>query len=302
MPLPPRLAAVLVATPLLVGGSALHGAVPAPWGRHGHEMAARAAATELPDAMPGFFRAAADPLVYLDPEPDRWRRSDAPAEQRAESPDHYVHLENVPPGALDAPDRWSFLERLEAAGVAHPARDVGFLPWRILELYQRLTTEFRLWRHASPPERDWIEARVVNDAGILGHYVTDASQPLHTTIHHGGWARGVPNPEGFTTDPALHTRFETGFVDAHVRLEDVVAAERKEPRTLADPWAAILAHVEEAHRAVPELYRLERDVGFRRDGPADPEAKAFTVERLAAGASMLRDLWWSAWVASGKGG
>ncbi|MBW3534767.1 MAG: hypothetical protein KY453_06040 [Gemmatimonadetes bacterium] len=288
---------------LLLASSPTSAEVPGvAWGYHGHGIAGRAAAAALPDALPSFFRDAARQLEYLNPEPDRWRDRDLAAMDEAWNYDHYIDLENVPEGALEAPDRWSYLDRVYGVGLENPVRDTGFLPYRMLELYQRLVAGWRLWRDAPAHERPWIEERIVWDAGILGHYVTDASQPHHTTIHFNGWSAGEPNPGGFTTDRGFHGRFESAFVETHVTAEDVLSALRWETRTLADPWSAILAHIQEAHDRVPELYRLDRDVGFAGGAPAHPDAHAFAVERLAAGADMLRDLWWSAWVESGGAG
>ncbi len=65
---------------------------------------------------------------------------------------------------------------------------------------------------------------------------------------------------------------------------------------------AVQRHLETSHGLVAELYRLEREVGFNPAAPAHPDARAFAVERLSSGAEMLRTLWWSAWLESGKGG
>ena len=69
---------------------------------------------------------------------------------------------------------------------------------------------------------------------------------------------------------------------------------------------AVRRHIFESHAEVETLYRLDRDVGFDPEAPADPAARAFAAERLAAGARMLASLWWSAWVESamplGRGG
>ena len=78
---------------------------PLPWGFLGHEMAAHAAVLALPASMPDFFRSAGEQLVYLDPEPDRWRNFSMREMDQAFSYDHYIDMENVPTGALDAPDR-----------------------------------------------------------------------------------------------------------------------------------------------------------------------------------------------------
>lgn len=276
--------------------------LPFRWGSTGHEMAARAATQNLPATMPAFFRGASDHLVYLDPEPDRWRSRSLRAMDQAFSYDHFIDLENVPAGALDAPDRYSYLRALYKAGLERPEQDAGLLPYRIMELYQRLVTEWRLWRAAQDPRRKgWIEERILNDAGVLGHYVTDAANPHHTTIHYNGWAKDAPNPNGYTTDRHFHSRFETAFVEAHVRQQDVNSRVTGAPGSVVGHvHEAVIQHIMTTHTQVETLYRLEKAVGFDPAGPAHTETVGFAADRLAAGATMLRTLWWSAWVESAQ--
>ena len=281
---------------------------PVPWGFVGHEMAARAAANVLPASMPAFFRGADEQFAYLNPEPDRWRDWDSREMDQAFSYDHYIDMENVPEGALDAGDRFTFIKALYDAGVPKPERDAGFLPFRIVELYQRLVTEWGMWRNETDPQRRfWIEQRILNDAGVLGHYVTDGSQPHHSTIHFNGWndsdafGNGVSNPEGYTEDDEFHARFERFYVEAHLEQIDVSSRVTEAPRSVAgDARSAVVAYLQETFSNVEELYRIDRDVGFdtESNGPIEPVARDFTADRLAAGAEMLATLWWSAWLES----
>jgi hypothetical protein len=272
------------------------------WGEHGHTIAARAAVAALPDEMPAFFRDAAEQLVYLNPEPDRWRGGNARGADRAMdaagAPEHFIDLELLPAarrdGILRAPDRFAFADSLRRIG--EQAQTVGVLPFTMLEYSQRVRTGFQAWRRArSAEQRAFIEARIINDAGILGHYVTDASNPAHTTIHFNGWSGR--NPKGYATDNRFHSRFESAFVQAHVRQNDLTPLIAREPRTFPDLRSAILAHITESNALVERLYELDKAQPFSVDDRR-PEAKAFAATRLAAGAQMLRDLWWSAWVAS----
>ncbi|HEU0183874.1 MAG TPA: nuclease, partial [Blastocatellia bacterium] len=48
---------------------------------------------------------------------------------------------------------------------------------------------------------------------------------------------------------------------------------------------------------VEQLYILDKQEKFGAETKS-PEHKKFVSERLAAGAQMLRDLWWTAWVTS----
>jgi hypothetical protein len=272
---------------------------PAPWGRDGHVMSGLAAATNLPADMPQFFRDAREQLGYLNYEPDRWRDSNLPELDDAFEYDHFLDLENVPAEALLAQDRFRYLLLLARSGLTDPQRQGGLLPFRMMEMYERLLVEFRLWRREQDPRtKAWIEARIINDAGILGHYAADAANPHHATIHFNGWAEGAPNPNGYTLDRTFHRRFESDFVGARVRVEELLPT-LAAPRALPDVRAAVLAHIRASNAAVGRLYDLEKREPF---GPntMSPEHKAFALERLNAGVEMLRSLWWTAWVRSGE--
>ena len=256
----------------------------------------------LPQEMPAFFRAASAQLVHLNPEPDRWRgrpeRDLDPALDGAFGSDHFLDTEMVAPEvfarAMQAPHRYAYADTLRAAGVE--AAQMGFAPFAILELTQRLRQGFRMWRSApDSATRAWIEARIINDAGILGHYVTDVANPAHTTIHFNGWTG--PNPNGYATDRAFHGRFETAYVQAHLELEDVSPRVHPTARSFDALRAEILAYIARGHAEVERLYQLDRKEPWGIDTRSS-EHKAFAADRLAAGATMLRDLWWTAGVTS----
>ena len=275
------------------------GAISAPWGRDGHLMVGRAAAAHVPGDMPAFFRREVEELSYLNFEPDRWRDNDMVEMNEAFRYDHYIDLENVPAAAREAPDRFQFLAVLyRETTLSRPERDAGFLPFRIVELAQRLETEFRRWRTASGEEKAWIEERIVNDAGVLGHYVADGSQPHHSTIHFNGWSADAPNPRDFSTARDFHSRFESAFVSAAVTPDEVRDGIGSNPEVLGDLRSAVWAYIDESNDLVERLYELEKDVGFDPANP-HPEASAFALERLTAGAEMLRNVWYTAWINSG---
>lgn len=270
------------------------------WGFDGHTMISRVAVEGLPADMPDFFTDAAEQLVYLGPEPDRWRDDELTTMDEAWKYDHYIDLENVPGDALEAPDRYAFIGALYAAGIDEPEQAVGFLPYRIEEMYQRLVTGFARWRvEDDATERTWIEARVINDAGILGHYIGDAANPHHTTIHFNGWSSDVPNPEGYTTSRDFHWQFESQFTGAHVEYDDVWAATPEGAGVVVEIHDAVRRYIMETHEDVIPMYELEQSVGFDPEAAA-PEAEAFVVRRLASAATMLRTLWYSAWVESAE--
>jgi hypothetical protein len=269
------------------------------WWENGHFYTGRAAAEALPAQMPAFFRQSVDRLSYLNYEPDRWKNSAERATDQAlyggTSPEHYINLEKVPPGLLKLTNRFDFLA---AVGRREPnGSQVGTLPYRTLELFQSLRVSFRLWREAPDAgTKAWIEQRIIDDAGILGHYVADASNPLHTTVHHNGWV-SKNNPRNFTTDNTLHGRFEGKFVDGHIKIEDVRPRVAPQAKVIAQPREAIVQFITDSYALVDDVYRLEQRERFS-ETTASPEHKTFVVDRIAAGATFLRDLWWTAYSTS----
>lgn len=291
---------VIVAAAVLMTAGAVTAALAARWGYHGHEIAGRAAATSLPAEMPAFFRTATEQLSYLNYEPDRWRGDGFRELNEAMRYDHYIDMEVIPPNVLDAADRFEYLFALKDSGLANPPRDAGLLHFRIVELYQGLVVEWRLWRQAGndPERRRMIEERIINEAGILGHYVADGANPHHTSVHHNRWAEGYPNPRGFTTEEGFHARFESIYVENNIDQSDVSPYVNERPRAVTAPRAEVMAYLQRSHSRLERLYELDLEEAWGA-GTAGQAHRAFAVERLAAGANMLRDLWWSAYVESG---
>ena len=272
------------------------------WGDAGHRLIGLAAAQQLPADMPAFFRKAGAQLSYLNPEPDRWKdraeRTIDPALEGGTSPDHYMDMDLVTPevlkAALAAPNRFAFSDSLRLGGAA--ANTVGLLPFAMLEQAQRLRGDFRLWRIAPDSTvRAWIEARIIDDAGILGHYVADGSNPHHTTKHHNGWVGD--NPKSYATDNRFHSRFESAYVQAHMKLPDVLGGMTNAPRVLRNFREAIIAYISTSFGQLERLYELDKVSPFQPESTT-PDQKAFAAARLAAGAEMLRDIWYTAWVTS----
>src|SRR5262249_7886690 len=68
------------------------------------------------------------------------------------------------------------------------------------------------------------------------------------------------------------------------------------PKTLADPFAAILAHLDDASTHVEEVYILDKAGAFA-DKNNEAAAKLARTQ-LAKAASLLRDLAYTAWIES----
>ena len=263
------------------------------WGNEGHKMINRLAASALPADIPAFLRtdAAIAEIEYLGPEPDRWRSPAEPELAAAQAPEHFIDLE--PADALGPLPR----KRLDFEGKAFAAgqrpEKLGLQPWEATEVWMRLKSAMRDYRRLSARHQDThsVEQVIIFYTGWLGHYVGDASQPLHTTIQYNGWQG--PNPNGYTTAHTIHWQFEGPFVGANIKPADVQAKMTPAKVVDGDIFDSYVAYLRHTATYVEKVYQLEKVGGFV--GAGTPESRDFTADRLAAGASMLRDMICTAW-------
>ena len=288
------------------------------WGRDGHRMINRLAAQFLPADVPAFLRngAALDTMEYMGPEPDRWKGKAEQELSDTQSPDHFLDYEWAIYGAKACsegmPDcvagyafprrRYDFLRALAAAQPAHPdlklQENVGLQPWQVEETWQRLKIDLREYRKLRTANQDTRpdEQAILFDAGWLGHYVGDGSQPLHITIYYNGWTG--PNPNGYSNDHKIHAKFETVYVSANVKRDTDIAplVAASTPKVIDNEWVQYLSYLHHTNSLVEQTYQLDKTGAF--DDAGTPAGKAFVDERIAAGAIELRDLIYSAWIHS----
>ena len=302
------------------------------WGLRGHTVANLAAVEGIPLDGPAFLKAQKAYIGHLGTIPDTWRSVSEPYLRISEDANHGWYTEGfdfIP----DPPhSRTEFMLRVYDEYLKTRSKDpdrakllniryTGTQAYSIMEGYERMKAGMRLYRAVtnseqsdganigksyaaiSPLLRDPapVAQMLANDIafymGWVGHYVADAAQPLHNSIHHDGWSG--PDPKGYTRDPRIHGRFESQYVDLiGVTEEDVEQYMRKEPRHLDDVWKAVLNHSLEARDSTEDVYRLDLRGAFQKKD--DAEAKELVCKRLAAGASFLRDLAYTAWIESAK--
>jgi hypothetical protein len=268
------------------------------WGNGGHRMINKLAASALPADVPAFLRSpeAIAEIEYLGPEPDRWRSPAEPELEAAQAPEHFIDLELADALGSLPHRRLDFEARVFASG-QRPEK-IGLQPWEATEVWERLKAALREYRKLAADHADTrpVEQAILFYTGWLGHYVGDASQPLHTSIQYNGWVG--PNPNGYTTGHQIHWQFEGPFVDANLREPEVRAKMTPLRAIDGDIFDAYVAYLRHSKTYVERVYQLEKAGGFTSKGTA--ESREFTAERLGAGASMLRDMIYTAWLESAQ--
>lgn len=269
------------------------------WWDNGHILVNRAAALAVPADMPDFLRKAADRIAYLGPEPDRWRERSELTLKNSQEPDHFIDLERVADVAELPAGRYDYYRLLYAKRVA--AKDhgddflpekVGLQPYITMEIYDRLKVAFREYRRLKQQNlaTDGVEQNIVLYAGWLGHYVADGANPLHTTVNYNGWLGD--NPNSYTTSREFHAEFEGHFV-TRVGAQLDLTGQVRAPVRLANPFHDYVEYLRASNKLVEKTYQLEKAGGFKDTGTQ--ESRDFLRERLASGAQMLLNLWYTAW-------
>jgi len=281
---------------ILVVSTFVHAPFAHAWGNEGHRLINRLAALNLPQDAPGFLRwaGAVSEIEYLGPEPDRWRSPAEPELLAVQAPEHFIDLELADPLGPLPHRRFDFEAAVFASG-QRPDK-IGLQPWQATEVWERLKAALREYRRLSSANQDThdVEQAAIFYAGWLGHYVGDACQPLHTTVQYNGWTG--PNPNGYTTEHKIHWQFEGPFVGANIHESDVQPRMTITHALQGDVFDDYVAYLRRTSKYVERVYQLEKAGGF--EGSGSQQSRDFTADRIAAGASMLRDMVYSAWLRS----
>jgi hypothetical protein len=256
------------------------------WWVKGHEAIAEAAAANLPDEMPAFFRAGGKQLAHHAGDPDRWKNPSCRQLRDAVAPDHYLDLEYFQGKELPK-TRYAAIALLYE--LKEKPEKTGMLPWAIMEGYDRLSCAFYDLRH--DPDNPAVRAKCLVAAGNLCHYTGDCSMPLHTTKHYDGWVQ----EDGKVTQRGIHAKIDA-FPERNGITAEEMARDLK-AEAVDDVWAYVLKHFNESHKHIERCYELDRAGAF--DKPTD-ESRKFILGRCRAGAQFTMDLWYSAWLRSAK--
>ncbi len=281
------------------------------WGATGHRVISRLAIENLPAEIPAFLRTSevAELIGELGREPDR-SKGTGNSHDHDLDPGHYINYSDdftvagVSPLNTLALTREDYDTTLRANGTSE--YKVGFLPFSIVDGWQQLQKDFGYWRAdvasekfaVSKSDRDWFskdqrlhEMLIIRDLGYWSHFVADASQPHHVSIHRDDWG-DYPNLNSYLAAKGFHALFEGPYVAKYVRAEDITKKLKPIHEWDSSIQTRTIAYLHETHSQVIPLFELEKAGDFSTNTSAGVD---FTAGRLAAAVSELRDMILAAW-------
>lgn len=304
------------------------------WGHTGHVGISELAILTLPKDLPKFLRTAqtAVEIGQLGPEPDVSKTTGiitgtsasgalqtAPTVHDAErDPGHYIDIDDngvvaggaVPLTALPRTrEAFDTAQRAATSPAGQDQYSAGYLPYTIIDGFQQVRKDFGIWRALSAglatatadADREYFRYQLqlrqtltIRDIGTWSHFVADASQPMHVSIHFNGWGN-VPNPNGYTTAP-IHAPFEGTFVHDFIDFGSVYGQVRPyTDRGVGTIEQRVPLYLAETLSQVAPAYAAAQASGNDNYQTAQPAEVAIVTQQLAAGVAELRDEIVDAW-------
>ena len=248
------------------------------WGPSAHRLVNSWAIETLPSPLREFFNANRDYLTERASDPDRTMRQD-----RNEWQSHYMYLDKY--GSFPYPNLPHSFQR---AVVVHGSRKInrnGLLPWRIGEYSLYLTNAFKA--------EDWEAVRF--NAALLGHYVTDAHQPLHTSSNFDGQLSG---------QSGLANRYGSSLIDRYIAF---FIMNPENATQIEDPTENAFEIALESHTWTDNILLADLQA---RTGQVDytdeyydilySRVSSMVMQQINAACHEVGSSWYTAWVNAGR--
>lgn len=266
----------------------------ADWGFYSHKKIHRTAVFTLPPEMIGFYKYHISYLTEKSVSPDMRRYIDP-----GEGPRHYIDLEFYGDSALHKIPKY-YRDAVKIY-TEDSLKAWGVVPWHVEKIRNYLTRAF-----VNQDARQILRLSV-----DLGHYISDANVPLHTTKNyngqltdqygiHGFWESRLP--ELFSEEYYLFTGKATYIPDTQARIWsaikqanqalDSVLRFEKELTDMYDPSRKY--SFEERNGRSVKVYSQSFSEDYHRmlDG--------MVARQMRKAIKMVGDFWYTCWVDGGQ--
>lgn len=265
------------------------------WGFYGHQKINQHAIYLLPPQMLVFYKQHSDFITEHAVDPDKRRYAVA-----EEGPRHYIDLDHYGAYPFDSlPRRW---QDAVSKFTEDTLQQHGIVPWWIQVMQQRLVNAFK----------EQNGAKILKLSAEIGHYISDAHVPLHTSSNHNGQHTGQHGIHGFWESrvPELLADKEWDFLIGKAVY-------------ISDPGAFIWQRVLESAKAVDSVLLFEKQLTAsftpdqkyafeQRNGQTvrqystaftksyDQQLKGMVERRMRQSIFAVASFWYTAWVNAGQ--
>lgn len=267
------------------------------WGFYGHKKINRLAVFTLPKGMFSFYKRHIEFITDHAVDPDKRRYA-----VEGEAPRHYIDIDHYHHDSLTPfqymPRKWTdatmkFTEdTLQAYGI---------VPWHVNTMQHWLTKAFK--------EKDIT--KILKLSAEIGHYIGDASVPLHTTENYNGQ---------LTNQKGIHGFWESRIPELFSKGYDFFVGQAK---YIEEPQDYIWEVVEQSHYALDSVLGFEKtlhgsypsDRKYAFDNRGNRTIKTYSKEyskeyqnmldgmierRMRSSITSVGSFWYTCWMNSGQ--
>jgi hypothetical protein len=265
-----------------------------PWGFYAHKRVNRYAVFTLPEELVGFYKKHIDHLTEHAVDADKRRYA-----IKEDAPRHYIDIDHYGENPFqEMPRKWT-------DAVEKYSEDTlltyGIVPWHIQTVYNRLVKAF---------EQKDIDYILKNSAD-LGHYVSDAHVPLHTTENYNG---------KLTNQKGIHAFWESRLPELFADDYDYLVGTAEYQYSVLDvAWQAVessfnsLDSVLLFDKELSREFEQDKQYFYEKRGTKTIKVKSadyslayhtkldgMVERRLRLSIIAIGNLWYSAWVDAGQ--
>jgi len=277
---------------LLFLSSILYSSIP--WGFYAHKRANCYAVFTLPEELIGFYKKHIDYLTEHAVDADKRRYV-----IKEEAPRHYIDIDHYGENPFQVmPKKWNdaVIKFSEDTLLTY-----GIVPWHIQTVYNRLVKAFE------QKDIDYI----LRNSADLGHYVSDAHVPLHTTENYNGQ---------LTNQKGIHAFWESRLPELFADDYDYLVGTAEYQYSVLDvAWKAVqgsfnaLDSVLLFEKELSQEFQQDKQYAYEQRGTKTVKVKSqefsdayhkllngMVERRLRLSIITIGDLWYSAWIDAGQ--
>jgi len=262
------------------------------WGFYSHRVINRHAVFCLPPGMIGFYKKHIEYLTEHSIDPDKISRVDPD-----EAPRHYIDMEYF--GTPDEiPVYWK--DAVKKYG-EDSLKSYGVLPWHISTMLFRLTEAFK--------EQD--PYRIILLSARLGHYVADATMPLHTTRYYNGrlpeqrgihafWETRIP--ELFASNFEFFVGKAQYIENGQIKAWDLVKATHYQVDTVYAVYDELIKTFQSDRIYMYDTRGTVTQRNYSREFSEEfeKESKRMIERNMKIAVLNVASFWYTAWVNAGQ--
>jgi hypothetical protein len=305
------------------------------WGGRGHDAICQTAVFLVKEpGLKAYLQNKPQMMSHLCNMPDTYWRSLGPEATKLGNPTHFIDVEIIGLKVTDVPTDFKAIVDTytgkpnhfkKGSVIASVPTELGSIWWRADQFYRRFLSFNKELQTAEAPKNakdatddslpyNKAAYEMAVSLGLMGHFVGDASQPLHNTADYDGYAAGQGGLHAYYEDDVVAQwdgNLQSRILDEARGLKQTAFLK---PPTVIEKMKALSATAADELKLIFEMDPVKRpstisnEKGMQPRTPAERESAAVGYQRfnriilteMSRSALLLARLWDDAYIDAGR--